>query len=123
MYSTRFGGGIGQGTVTLFRLTILSHTTRGSQSIFFPPNIIIRIFLNCVFSTLHSRLAGEHSQLKDELEAVRLDNVQLLREHDHAKQNCEELRRLRDDHQREVADMRLLHQQVACFSFYLKKRK
>ncbi|XP_019730066.1 disks large homolog 5-like [Hippocampus comes] len=64
------------------------------------------------YHTLHSRLAGEHSQLKDELEAVRLDNVQLLREHDHAKQNCEELRRLRDDHQREVADMRLLHQQV-----------
>uniref|UniRef100_A0A3Q2X996 Discs large MAGUK scaffold protein 5 n=1 Tax=Hippocampus comes TaxID=109280 RepID=A0A3Q2X996_HIPCM len=64
------------------------------------------------YYTLHSRLAGEHSQLKDELEAVRLDNVQLLREHDHAKQNCEELRRLRDDHQREVADMRLLHQQV-----------
>ncbi|XP_077406294.1 disks large homolog 5-like isoform X2 [Vanacampus margaritifer] len=64
------------------------------------------------YHTLHSRLAGEHSQLKDELEAARLDNVQLLREHNHGKQTCEELRRLRDDDQREVADMRVLHQQV-----------
>ncbi|XP_057682521.1 disks large homolog 5-like isoform X2 [Corythoichthys intestinalis] len=64
------------------------------------------------YHTLHSRLASEQSQLKDELEAVRLDNVQLLREHNHAKQACEELRRLRDDDQREVADMRMLHQQV-----------
>ncbi|XP_077358861.1 disks large homolog 5-like isoform X2 [Festucalex cinctus] len=64
------------------------------------------------YHTLHSRLAGEHSQLKDELESARLDNVQLLREHNHAKQTCEELRRLRDNDQREVADMRVLHQQV-----------
>ncbi|XP_077595272.1 disks large homolog 5-like isoform X1 [Stigmatopora nigra] len=64
------------------------------------------------YHTLHSRLASEQNQLKDELEAMRLDNVQLLREHNHAKQACEELRRLRDDDQREVADMRMLHQQV-----------
>ncbi|XP_061613195.1 disks large homolog 5-like isoform X2 [Phyllopteryx taeniolatus] len=64
------------------------------------------------YHTLHGRLAGEHGQLKDELEALRLDNVRLLREHDHAKQTCEELRRLRDRDQREVADMRALHQQV-----------
>ncbi|KAM9773261.1 disks large homolog 5-like [Syngnathus typhle] len=64
------------------------------------------------YHTLHSRLAGEQGQLKDELEALRLDNVQLRRQHDHAKHNCEELRRLRDDHQREVADMRLLHRQA-----------
>nr|XP_057918284.1 disks large homolog 5-like isoform X2 [Doryrhamphus excisus] len=64
------------------------------------------------YHTLHSRLAGEHGQLKEELEALRLDNVQLVREHNHAKQACEELRRLRDDDRREVADMRMLHQQV-----------
>ncbi|XP_061911425.1 disks large homolog 5-like isoform X1 [Entelurus aequoreus] len=64
------------------------------------------------YYTLHSRLAGEHGQLKEELEAVRLDNVQLVREHNHAKQACEELRRLHDDDQRDVADMRMLHQQV-----------
>ncbi|KAK2820482.1 hypothetical protein Q5P01_023441 [Channa striata] len=64
------------------------------------------------YHTLHSRLASEHAQLKGELEAVRQDNVQLVREHNHIKQACEELRRLHDDDQREVADMRMLHQQV-----------
>nr|XP_046232150.1 disks large homolog 5-like isoform X2 [Scatophagus argus] len=64
------------------------------------------------YHTLHSRLASEHAQLKEELEAVRQDNIQLVREHNHVKQACEELRRLHDDGQREVADMRLLHQQV-----------
>lgn len=57
-------------------------------------------------------MASEHGQLKDELEAVRQDNIQLVREHNHVKQACEELRRLHDDDQREVADMRMLHQQV-----------
>uniref|UniRef100_A0A8C4HFH7 Discs, large homolog 5b (Drosophila), tandem duplicate 1 n=1 Tax=Dicentrarchus labrax TaxID=13489 RepID=A0A8C4HFH7_DICLA len=64
------------------------------------------------YHTLHSRMASEHAQLKDELEAVRQDNIQLVREHNHVKQACEELRRLHDDDQREVADMRMLHQQV-----------
>uniref|UniRef100_A0AAQ5XHW3 Discs, large homolog 5b (Drosophila), tandem duplicate 1 n=1 Tax=Amphiprion ocellaris TaxID=80972 RepID=A0AAQ5XHW3_AMPOC len=64
------------------------------------------------YHTLHSRLASEHTQLKEELEAVRQDNIQLVREHNHVKQACEELRRLHDDDQREVADMRMLHQQV-----------
>ncbi|XP_034049310.1 disks large homolog 5-like isoform X2 [Thalassophryne amazonica] len=64
------------------------------------------------YHTLHSRLGSEHAQLKDELEAVRLDNIQLVREHNHLKQTCEELRRLHDDDQREVADLRILHQQV-----------
>lgn len=63
-------------------------------------------------STLHSRLASEHAQLKDEVEAVRQDNIQLVREHNHVKQVCEELRRLHEDDQREVTDMRMLHQQV-----------
>lgn len=65
-----------------------------------------------LLSTLHSRLASEQAQLKEELEAVRQDNIQLVREHNHVKQACEELRRLHDDDQREVADMRMLHQQV-----------
>uniref|UniRef100_A0A3P8T4P9 Discs large MAGUK scaffold protein 5 n=1 Tax=Amphiprion percula TaxID=161767 RepID=A0A3P8T4P9_AMPPE len=64
------------------------------------------------YHTLHNRLASEHTQLKEELEAVRQDNIQLVREHNHVKQACEELRRLHDDDQREVADMRMLHQQV-----------
>lgn len=56
---------------------------------------------------------SEHAQLKEELEVVRQDNIQLVREHNHVKQACEELRRLHDDDQREVADMRMLHQQVS----------
>ncbi|XP_031699324.1 disks large homolog 5-like isoform X2 [Anarrhichthys ocellatus] len=64
------------------------------------------------YHTLHSRLVSEQAQLKEELEAVRQDNIQLVREHNHVKQACEELRRLHDDDQREVAEMRLLHQQV-----------
>lgn len=63
-------------------------------------------------STLHGRLVGEHAQLKEELEVVRQDNIQLVRENNHIKQACEELRRLHDDDQREVADMRLLQKQV-----------
>ncbi|XP_062330891.1 disks large homolog 5-like isoform X4 [Osmerus eperlanus] len=64
------------------------------------------------YHTLHSRLASEQAQVKEELEAARQDNSQLAREHNHLKQGCEELRRLHDEGQREVADMRLLHQQV-----------
>lgn len=63
---------------------------------------------------------SEHGQLKEELEVVRQDNIQLVREHNHVKQACEELRRLHDDDQREVADMRMLHQQVSVeFTFML----
>uniref|UniRef100_A0A674B7K6 Discs large MAGUK scaffold protein 5 n=1 Tax=Salmo trutta TaxID=8032 RepID=A0A674B7K6_SALTR len=40
------------------------------------------------------------------------DNIQLVREHNHVKQSCEEMRRLHDEDQRELGDMRLLHQQV-----------
>ncbi|XP_041671268.1 disks large homolog 5-like isoform X2 [Cheilinus undulatus] len=64
------------------------------------------------YHTLHSRLVSEQAQLKEELEAVRQDNIQLVREHNHVKQACEELRRLHEDDQRELADMRMLHQQV-----------
>ncbi|XP_056152988.1 disks large homolog 5-like [Lampris incognitus] len=64
------------------------------------------------YHTLHSRLASEQAQLKEELESVRQDNIQLIREHNHVKQVCEELRRLHDEDQREVADMRMLHQQL-----------
>ncbi|XP_014891296.1 disks large homolog 5-like isoform X2 [Poecilia latipinna] len=60
----------------------------------------------------YRRLASDHNQLKEELEAERQHNIQLVREHNHVKQTCEELRRLHEEDQREVADMRLLYQQV-----------
>ncbi|XP_053720448.1 disks large homolog 5-like isoform X1 [Synchiropus splendidus] len=64
------------------------------------------------YHTLHSRLLSEHTQVKEELEAIRQDNIQLVKERNHVKQACDDLRRLHDDDQREVADMRMLHQQV-----------
>ncbi|XP_054898928.1 disks large homolog 5-like isoform X3 [Poeciliopsis prolifica] len=60
----------------------------------------------------YRRLASDHNQIKEELEAVRQHNILLVREHNHAKQTCEELRRLHEEDQREMAEMRLLHQQV-----------
>lgn len=64
------------------------------------------------YHTLHSRMGSEHAQMKEELELLRQDNIQLVREHNHVKQACDELRRHHEDDQREVADMRMLHQQV-----------
>uniref|UniRef100_A0A8C5BZX8 Discs large MAGUK scaffold protein 5 n=1 Tax=Gadus morhua TaxID=8049 RepID=A0A8C5BZX8_GADMO len=64
------------------------------------------------YHTLHGRLASEQAQLKEETEALRLDNMQLLREHGHSTQACDELRRLRQGDLRDAADMRTLHQQV-----------
>lgn len=63
-------------------------------------------------SMLHSRVLGEQTQLKEEMEALRRDNAQLVREHNHLKQNCEELKRLHEQDQTELADLRLQQQQV-----------
>uniref|UniRef100_A0AAV2LEU0 Uncharacterized protein n=1 Tax=Knipowitschia caucasica TaxID=637954 RepID=A0AAV2LEU0_KNICA len=64
------------------------------------------------YHTLHSRMVSEQSQMKEELELLRQDNIQLVREHNHVKQACDDLRRLHEEDQREVAEMRGLHQQV-----------
>lgn len=63
-------------------------------------------------SMLHSRVLGEQTQLKEEMENLRRDNGQLVREHNHLKQNCEELTRLHSQDQKELADLRLQQQQV-----------
>ncbi len=63
-------------------------------------------------SMLHSRVLGEQTQLKEEMETLRRDNAQLVREHNHLKQNCEELQRLHSQDQKELADLRLQQQQV-----------
>ncbi|XP_045067495.1 disks large homolog 5-like isoform X2 [Coregonus clupeaformis] len=64
------------------------------------------------YHMLHSRVLGDQSQLKEELEVLRRDTTQLVREHNHLKQSCEELRRLHSEDQKEVADMRLQQQEV-----------
>lgn len=61
---------------------------------------------------LHSRVLGDQTQLKEEMETLRRDNAQLVREHNHLKQNCEELKRLHSQDQKELADLRLQQQQV-----------
>ncbi|XP_047207334.1 disks large homolog 5a isoform X2 [Girardinichthys multiradiatus] len=64
------------------------------------------------YHMLHSRVLGDQTQLKEEMETVRRENTQLVREHNHLKQNCEELKRLHDQDQKELADLRLQQQQV-----------
>ncbi|XP_037321139.2 disks large homolog 5a isoform X3 [Pungitius pungitius] len=64
------------------------------------------------YHMLHSRVLGEQTQLKEEMENFRRDNGQLVREHNHLKQNCEELTRLHSQDQKELADLQLQQQQV-----------
>lgn len=68
--------------------------------------------LSLSVSTLHGRAVGEHTQLRDELEAVKQNYTQLLQQHSQLQQTCDELRRIHDNDQREVTDMRLQQQQV-----------
>lgn len=63
-------------------------------------------------SMLHSRVLGDQTQLKEEMETLKRDNAQLVREHNHLKQNCEELQRLHSQDQKELADLQLQQQQV-----------
>lgn len=65
-----------------------------------------------LLSMLHSRVLVEETQLKEEMETLRRDNAQLVREHNHLKQNCEELKRLHSQDQKELTDLRLQQQQV-----------
>uniref|UniRef100_A0A8C9XWN5 Discs, large homolog 5a (Drosophila) n=1 Tax=Sander lucioperca TaxID=283035 RepID=A0A8C9XWN5_SANLU len=64
------------------------------------------------YHMLHSRILGEQTQLKEEMETLRRDDTQLVREHNHLKQSCEELKRLHSQDQKELADLRLQQQQV-----------
>uniref|UniRef100_A0A8C7ZKU2 Discs, large homolog 5a (Drosophila) n=1 Tax=Oryzias sinensis TaxID=183150 RepID=A0A8C7ZKU2_9TELE len=61
---------------------------------------------------LHSRVLGDQTQLKEEMETLKRDNAQLVREHNHLKQSCEELKRLHSQDQKELADLQLQQQQV-----------
>uniref|UniRef100_A0A3B3D367 Discs, large homolog 5a (Drosophila) n=1 Tax=Oryzias melastigma TaxID=30732 RepID=A0A3B3D367_ORYME len=64
------------------------------------------------YHMLHSRVLGDQTQLKEEMETLKRDNAQLVREHNHLKQNCEELQRLHSQDQKELADLQLQQQQV-----------
>ncbi|XP_072347691.1 disks large homolog 5a isoform X8 [Scyliorhinus torazame] len=64
------------------------------------------------YHTLHSRLRNDQSQLKEEMEIIKRENTQLLREHNHVQQTCEELKRLHEEDQKEITDLRSQQQQV-----------
>ncbi|XP_041032284.1 disks large homolog 5a isoform X11 [Carcharodon carcharias] len=64
------------------------------------------------YHTLHSRLRNDQSQLKEEMEVIKRENTQLLREHNHVQQTCEELKRLHEEDQKEITDLRSQQQQV-----------
>ncbi|XP_038639169.1 disks large homolog 5a isoform X13 [Scyliorhinus canicula] len=64
------------------------------------------------YHTLHSRLRNDQSQLKEEMEVIKRENTQLLREHNHVQQTCEELKRLHEEDQKEITDLRCQQQQV-----------
>ncbi|KAF7666863.1 hypothetical protein LDENG_00086940 [Lucifuga dentata] len=60
----------------------------------------------------YSRVLGEQPQQKEEMEALRRDNAELVRERNHLKQNCKELKRLHSQDQKELADLQMQQQQV-----------
>ncbi|XP_007896675.1 disks large homolog 5a isoform X7 [Callorhinchus milii] len=65
-----------------------------------------------LYHTLHSHLRNDQSQLKEEMEAIRRENTQLLRDHNHVQQTCEELKRLHEEDQKEITELRCQQQQV-----------
>ncbi|XP_048472149.1 disks large homolog 5-like [Rhincodon typus] len=71
------------------------------------------------YHTLHSRLRNDQSQLKEEMEAIKRENTQLLREHNHVQQTCEELKRLHEEDQKEITDLRSQQQQLEFRSHFM----
>ena len=64
------------------------------------------------FSTLHSRLLSDQTQLKDDVDMLRRENGQLLRERNLLQQSWEDMKRLREEDQKEIGDLRAQQQQV-----------
>lgn len=64
------------------------------------------------FSTLHSRLLSDQTQLKDDVDMLRRENGQLLRERNLLQQSWEDMKRLHEEDQKEIGDLRAQQQQV-----------
>ncbi|XP_066099025.1 disks large homolog 5 isoform X1 [Saccopteryx bilineata] len=64
------------------------------------------------YHTLHSRLLSEQTQLKDDVEMLRRENGQLLRERNLLQQSWEDMKRLHEEDQKEIGDLRAQQQQV-----------
>ncbi|XP_025291263.3 disks large homolog 5 isoform X5 [Canis lupus baileyi] len=63
-------------------------------------------------STLHSRLLSDQTQLKDDVDMLRRENGQLLRERNLLQQSWEDMKRLHEEDQKEIGDLRAQQQQV-----------
>ncbi|XP_035945725.1 disks large homolog 5 isoform X2 [Halichoerus grypus] len=64
------------------------------------------------YHTLHSRLLSEQTQLKDDVDMLRRENGQLLRERNLLQQSWEDMKRLHEEDQKEIGDLRAQQQQV-----------
>ncbi|XP_044516177.1 disks large homolog 5 [Gracilinanus agilis] len=64
------------------------------------------------YHTLHNRLLSDQAQLKEDVDTLRRENGQLLRERNHLQQSCEDMKRLREEDQKEITDLRAQQQQV-----------
>ncbi|XP_062958227.1 disks large homolog 5 isoform X2 [Cynocephalus volans] len=64
------------------------------------------------YHTLHSRLLSDQTQLKDDVDMLRRENGQLLRERNLLQQSWEDMKRLREEDQKEIGDLRAQQQQV-----------
>ncbi|KAM3834704.1 disks large homolog 5 isoform 2-T2 [Vipera latastei] len=64
------------------------------------------------YHTLHSRLLGDQSQLKEDMDTLKRKNAQFVREHNHLQQLCEEMKRLHEEDQKEITNLRSQQQQV-----------
>ncbi|XP_027714727.1 disks large homolog 5 isoform X4 [Vombatus ursinus] len=64
------------------------------------------------YHTLHNRLLSDQAQLKEDVDTLRRENGQLLRERNHLQQSCEDMKRLREEDQKEITDLRAQQQLV-----------
>ncbi|XP_060238137.1 disks large homolog 5 isoform X5 [Meriones unguiculatus] len=64
------------------------------------------------YHTLHSRLLCDQTQLKDDVDMLRRENGKLLRERNLLQQSWEDMKRLREEDQKEIGDLRAQQQQI-----------
>ncbi|XP_045147635.1 disks large homolog 5 [Echinops telfairi] len=64
------------------------------------------------YHTLHSRLLSDQTQLKDDVDMLKRENGQLLRERNLLQQSWEDMKRLHEEDQKEIGDLRAQQQQV-----------
>ncbi|KAL0615704.1 Disks large-like protein 5 [Plecturocebus cupreus] len=64
------------------------------------------------YHKLHSRLLSDQTRLKDDVDMLRQENGQLLRERNLLQQSWEDMKRLHEEDQKEIGDLRAQQQQT-----------